>query len=70
MSAASSLIVIRDNYLVILESLSTSPKPSYSVNDRSVSWETYQKMLINSIRDLNEQINELEPYEIRTKYVV
>jgi hypothetical protein len=61
-----SLQTVLDNYVSILEDISANPKPSYQVGDRAVSWNEYQKMLLDLIKGLNEQINALSPFELRT----
>lgn len=64
------LITARDNMLNLLNDITLNPKPSYGDGDRSVSWADYQKFLLEGIKSLNEQIVALQPYEIRTTYIL
>lgn len=69
MSTVTSLQTILDNYLSILEDISANAKPSYSVGDRSISWGDYQKMLLDNIKNITEQIQALSPFEIRSIHI-
>ena len=66
----ATLTEIRDNYMAILNTMSLNPQPSYSLKDRSFSFNEYQEMLLKQIAGLNEMINSMEPFEIRTRVIV
>lgn len=46
----------RDNLVNQLATLTASPKPTYSIAGRSVSWESYQVMLVDQIEKLEAMI--------------
>jgi translation initiation factor 2 alpha subunit (eIF-2alpha) len=46
----------RDNLVNQLATLTAAPKPTYSIAGRSVSWESYQKMLVEQIEKLEALI--------------
>lgn len=41
-------------------------KPTYAIDGQSVQWESYRKSLYDELKDLNEIINMLDPYELQT----
>ena len=45
-----------------LAEILANPKPSYHVGNRSVSWNEYQTMLTQQIKDLQEVIISFSPY--------
>jgi len=49
----------------ILE-ITESPKPSYSVDGQSVSWDAYLRTLIDSYERLKKQIQSEEPFEVQS----
>lgn len=59
----SSLETIKANILARLEEITASPKPNYSVDGQSVSWQSYFDSLMASLKRIDEQINSAEPYE-------
>ena len=70
MTLVTDLTTIRDNLIAELTTESASPRPNYSIDGRSVSWNDYRISLLEQIKDLTEQINDLSPYIIRTRIVV
>jgi hypothetical protein len=47
----------RNNFARILVEISTSPKPSYTVNGQTFSWTEYQRFLMDSIKALDTLID-------------
>lgn len=56
-TAAENLRTIIDGYYAQLAELSANPKPSYSVNGRSFSWESYQSQLWAWIKEAEERLS-------------
>lgn len=56
------LRVAQSNYVQQLLDLSdpAKRKPSYSVGGRSISWTEYQRWLLDAIKQLEQQIAELD----------
>ena len=65
---AADLATIRDNYIAALKTDSTSPKPSYSWEGRSVSRGEWRKELIENVKQISELINALDPFDIPVEY--
>jgi hypothetical protein len=63
MSEQEDLATIAENIRAILVEITANPKPSYSINGKSVSWESYKTSLMNDLRSLREMSNE-DPFEI------
>ena len=62
------LVTARDQIDALILSLTAFPKPSYSIDGKSVSWTEY----FNALMQQREQIEKLimmadGPYEIRTQ---
>lgn len=56
MAAIDDLIISRNNVIAKYKEASTNPKPSYSVDGQSVSWESYLSNLSSEIDKLNKLI--------------
>jgi len=67
MSDREQLEAIKSATLVQLAELRASPKPSYSLDGQSVSWETYAASLQQTVDWCNAKLAELEPFEIHTR---
>lgn len=68
--SVSDVETIKSQALERLLELTTSPKPTYSVDGQSVSWGEYLKQLQETVRWCDEQIiREQGPYEIETRTV-
>jgi hypothetical protein len=52
--------------LNLIEEVTTSPKPNYSVDGQSVSWQSYLDSLFDKLKKIDEQINAGEPFEERS----
>lgn len=68
--SVSDVETIKRQALERLLELTTSPKPTYSVDGQSVSWGDYLRQLQETISWCDEQIiREQGPYEIETRTV-
>lgn len=63
----SRIQTIRTQTLTLLESLTTNPKPNYSVEGRSVSWGDYMKQLTDTIAWCDSQQSGYEIGELLTQ---
>lgn len=62
---AENLLTIRSNLLAKLAEISADPKPSYSINGQSVSWDQHRQSLLNEVKMINEQLAAITgPYEV------
>lgn len=72
-SYSSSIPVLaqaRSNICNLLALISTNPKPTYSINGQSVQWTEYFKMLTESLKTINEQIQVAGgPFELQTQAI-
>jgi hypothetical protein len=50
------------NVLKTLTEITCQPKPSYSVNGQSISWTEYNAMLTKQVADLNDLIQQEQPF--------
>jgi hypothetical protein len=56
------------NIAAILARITADPKPSYSIDGQSVSWESYFSMLTDKLEKLNQLIQiEGGPFEQQTQ---
>lgn len=63
-----NLLTARDQIDAIIASITASPKPSYSVDGKSVSWESYLAMLLDKKETLERAIMMADgPYEARSR---
>ena len=54
--------------ILLMALITMFPKPSYSVDGQSVSWDTYYNTLLGSIKELRAQIQiEQGPFEYQTQ---
>jgi predicted RND superfamily exporter protein len=63
MSSAEQLERIRTNILNRIEEITANPKPNYSIDGQSVSWQSYLESLMQQLERINEQINSETPFE-------
>ena len=62
-----TLNTIKSQILADLAAITLNPQPSYSLDGQSVSWESYQAMLIDKLERINQLIQvEGGPFELRT----
>lgn len=67
MSASSTITALetaRDNIAAQLVDLTESPKPSYSVSGRSVSWGEHFNNLTSQLKEINSLINTMKPFSV------
>ena len=57
--------IIRAQTLAILQSVTQNPKPTYTLDGQSVSWESYLKQLQCTLDWCDAKLD--EPFEIRTQ---
>lgn len=58
---------IRAQALVLIESLTAQPKPSYSLDGQSVSWSDYLQRLQATVSWCDHQLQSSEPFEIHSR---
>lgn len=56
MAAIDNLTQAKLNITALMESITASPKPSYSVDGESVSWSEYLSMLTTQLEAINRAI--------------
>jgi hypothetical protein len=63
-----NLTAVKTNVSAILAQITSDPKPSYSIDGQSVSWESYFSMLTDKLERLNQLIQvEGGPFEQQTQ---
>lgn len=63
----TTLRLIREQTQQLLLDVTASPKPSYSVDGQSVSWETYLAQLRATLDWCDAKLNDAEPFEFATR---
>ncbi len=63
----NSLIASRSQIIANLASETLKPKPSYSIDGRSVDWVSWQQAQLDQIERLTKLINALQPFIIGTR---
>lgn len=66
MSYLSDLITARDHIAAQLADITANPKPSYSIDDQWIDWDTHFKALSDRLETLNRTIQSAEPFELHT----
>ncbi len=64
---ATILRTIRGQTLALVAQLTASPKPSYEVDGRSVSWESYLAELRRTLEWCDVKLAACEPFEFDTQ---
>lgn len=54
---------IKANLLALIADVTSSPKPNYTVDGQSVSWQSYLDSLFSKLEMINTQINASQPFE-------
>jgi hypothetical protein len=68
MAVLDTLTSAKANVASILAEITANPKPSYSIDGQSVSWESYFSMLTDKLEKLNQLIQvEGGPFEQQTQ---
>lgn len=55
---AANLATTRNQIAERLVEVTAEKKPTYSIGDRSISWESYVSMLIGQLEELNKAIQQ------------
>jgi hypothetical protein len=61
-----NLVTTRDQVAANLAAITASPKPTYSIDGQSVSWESLFNSYTTQLAKLNELISNAEPFEVRS----
>ena len=64
-----NLVAARENVAANLAAITAQPKPSYSIDGQSVSWQGLFDSYISQLQTLNAQIAAAEPFEITSQGV-
>jgi hypothetical protein len=64
---SEQLTTIKRQTLAIIADLTAQPKPSYTLDGQSVSWDEYLAQLQATVRWCDEQLSRLEPFEMRSQ---
>jgi hypothetical protein len=67
MATEEELLAEKANIETVLASMTTSPKPSYRIGDRSFEWNEYYKVLMRRLEQVTEQLGSL-PVTVETIY--
>jgi hypothetical protein len=59
----SQLQAIKANILARIEEITAQPKPNYTIDGQSVSWQSYLDSLFDKLTAIDTQINSTEPFE-------
>ena len=65
-NSLKQILKIRAQTLAMIEELTLSPKPSYAIENQSVSWESYLKQLQETVSWCDQQIQAEETFEIHS----
>jgi hypothetical protein len=67
MADSDTLQTIYSNYCAILLDMSAHPKPTYSLDGKSVSWSEYYGMILRYMDDVRRQmVFSAGPFELRS----
>jgi hypothetical protein len=64
---AQQIATIKTQTLAIIAEITTSPKPSYSIDGQSVSWGAYLQQLQQTIAWCDAQASSETPFEIHSR---
>lgn len=67
MAVIDDLNTAKAGYAARLAEISASPKPTYGLDGKNVSWTEYQKFLTDQIAAITKLINAEAPYEVRSQ---
>jgi hypothetical protein len=68
-SYLDNLLAARDNVAANLAAITADPKPNYSVDGQSVSWQGLFDGYMAQLEKLDALINGAEPFEVRSRGV-
>lgn len=63
----ASLVTQRDNLVTLIASVMASPKPTYTIEGRTVQWTQYMAELRNQLVTLNQLIDISMPVEYHSE---
>lgn len=63
---AENLQTARENIAAKLAEISADPKPTYTDGSRTVSWESFFKMLTDQMEALDKRLAASQPVEVIT----
>lgn len=66
-SDLEQLQTIRSQALASIAEITANPKPSYTVDGQSVSWNSYLRRLRQTVDWCERKINGEQPFELRTQ---
>lgn len=66
-SYLDNLLTARDNVATNLAAITADPKPNYSVDGQSVSWQSLFDSYMAQLERLDAQINGADPFEVRSR---
>lgn len=67
MTETQTLTKIRANLLARIDEITSQPKPNYSIDGQSVSWQSYLDSLFAKLKAIDDQIVSSEPFEVVTR---
>ncbi len=67
MSDEEMLRQIKTQTLTLIESLTTTPKPTYSIDGQAVSWGAYLAQLQATVEWCDRQLTVVEPFELHSR---
>ena len=62
-----NLLTARDNVAANLAAITADPKPNYTVDGQSVSWQSLFDSYMAQLEKLDAQINGAQPFEVRSR---
>ena len=66
-SYLDDLLAARDNIAANLAAMTANPKPNYSVDGQSLSWQSLFDSYMAQLEKLDIQINGAQPFEVRSR---
>lgn len=63
---AENMATVISNLLAYLATESANPKPSYSIDGQSVSWDQHRASIMQQIREMQDMA--AGPFEVQTEY--
>ena len=67
MTDIDTIQLIRSQTLVLMSEITSSPKPSYSIDGQSISWNAYLLRLQRIVDWCDKKLVSDHPYEVRSQ---
>lgn len=64
--SSETLQQIKQNLLERIQEVTSQPKPNYTIDGQTVSWQSYLDSLFDKLQKIDEQINANQPFEERS----